>query len=95
MCWQEQDPAAAFHVTSSDALAETAIRGLVSRPDAVIATVDVSALTDAAVTLIREKGFSLYIWNVTADTVKNAVAAAPDYIEFVSGVRVTALLSAQ
>ena len=89
-----EDSAAAFHVTSSEALADASIRELVPRPQSIIATVDVSALDSGTVTRIREKGFSLYIWNVTADNYKTALAAAPDYIEFVSGVKVMNLTSA-
>ena len=89
-----EDPSAVFHVPYDNLLADESIRALVSDPKAIIATVNAAALSDRIVSDIREKGFSSYIWNVTAETLETALNAAPDYIEFVSGVRVTELLNA-
>ena len=89
-----EDPAAAFHVPYDDAFADASLQTLVSGPAAIIVTVKVTALTGQTAARIREKGFSFYIWNVTAENLQAALNAAPDYIEFVSGVRVKELTAA-
>ena len=89
-----EDPAAAFHVPYDTALADDSLQTLVSGPAAIIVTVKVSDLTDRTAARIREKGYSFYIWNVNADKVTAALSAAPDYIEFVSGVRVAEIAPA-
>ena len=87
-----EDPDAVFHVPYDAASSDKNLSSLVSRPGAIVATVDVSALTGETAARIRAEGWSFYIWNVDADSLKAALAAAPDYIEFVSGVRVSELI---
>lgn len=89
-----EDPTAVFHVPYDNLLADASIQALVSDPKAIVATVNAAALSDRIASDIREKGFTFYIWNVTAETLETALAAAPDYMEFVSGVSVTQLLAA-
>ena len=86
-----EDPAAAFHVPYNEAFADASLQTLVPGPAAIVVTVNVFSLTDQTAARIREKGFSFYIWNVNAENLKTALNAAPDYIEFVSGVRVKEL----
>ncbi len=88
-----EDPAASFHVPLAEALADPSIRELTAQPAAIVATVAVASLKNDTAAQIRAEGFSFYIWNVNADNLKTALAAAPDYIEFVSGVSVTELLA--
>lgn len=90
----EEDPNARFHIPYAEALADPSIRTLVPAPTAIIATVDVSAVSGETAARIRSEGFSLYVAHVKANELKTILAAAPDYIEFVSGVRVSELLAA-
>lgn len=90
-----EDPGAAFHVPYETAFADPTVKELVTDPGKIIVTVEAGALSDEAAARIRADGFGFYIWNVTAESFSAALAAAPDYIEFVSGVSVKELTSAQ
>ncbi len=83
-----EDPAAAFHVPYETATTDPTVKELVPDPGRIIATVDAGALTGETAARIRAEGFGFYIWNVTAENYGAALAAAPDYIEFISGVSV-------
>lgn len=89
-----EDPAAAFHVPFGEAFADDTLQTLVSGPAAIVVTVNVAALTGQTAARIRGKGFSFYIWNVNAQNLNAAMNAQPDYVEFVSGVRVKDLPAA-